>query len=97
MKKQQYIAAIACLVAGAIGFVSVYATDQVQKKRELAQVEQEKQLEEEEKIPVPTSNGDEGDDFKGRNSGKGRANGGRKDTGGRREAGDGTGATESSF
>lgn len=56
MKKQQYIAAIACLVAGAIGFVSVYATDQVQKKRELAQVEQEKQLEEEEKIPVPTSN-----------------------------------------
>ena len=27
MRKQQYIATVACLVAGVIGFVSVYATD----------------------------------------------------------------------
>lgn len=39
MKKQQYVAAVACLVAGAIGFVSVYATEKVQEKRELAQQE----------------------------------------------------------
>lgn len=39
MKKQQYVAAIACLVAGAIGFVSVYATEKVQEKRELAKQE----------------------------------------------------------
>lgn len=45
MKKQQYVAAVACLVAGAIGFVSVYATDQIQKKRELARQEQEIQQE----------------------------------------------------
>ena len=40
MKKQQYVAAVACLVAGAIGFVSVYATEKTQEKRELAQQEQ---------------------------------------------------------
>ena len=33
MKKQQYIAAVACLVAGAIGFASVYATEKNQEKR----------------------------------------------------------------
>lgn len=49
MKKQQYVAAIACLVAGAIGFVSVYATDQVQKKRELAKQQQEVQIEDSQK------------------------------------------------
>lgn len=43
MKKQQYVAAVACLVAGAIGFVSVYATEKVQEKRELAQQEQVEQ------------------------------------------------------
>ena len=46
MKKQQYVAAIACLVAGAIGFASVYATEKAQEKKELAQqerVEQESQ------------------------------------------------------
>ena len=47
MKKQQYVAAVACLVAGAIGFVSVYATDQFQKKRELARLEKELQEEQE--------------------------------------------------
>lgn len=39
MKKQQYVAAVACLVAGAIGFVSVYATEKTQEKRELARQE----------------------------------------------------------
>lgn len=39
MKKQQYVAAVACVVAGAIGFVSVYATEKVQEKRELARQE----------------------------------------------------------
>lgn len=39
MKKQQYVAAVACLVAGAIGFVSVYATEKAQEKRELARQE----------------------------------------------------------
>ena len=33
MKKQQYIAAVACLVAGAIGFASVYATEKNQEKQ----------------------------------------------------------------
>ncbi len=43
MKKQQYVAAVACLVAGAIGFVSVYATEKAQEKRELA-VQESQQL-----------------------------------------------------
>ena len=38
MKKQQYVAAVACLVAGAIGFASVYATEKGQeRKNEIAQ------------------------------------------------------------
>lgn len=38
MKKQQYVAAVACLVAGAIGFASVYATEKAQeRKSEIAQ------------------------------------------------------------
>lgn len=39
MKKQHYVAAVACLVAGAIGFASVYATEKAQEKKELAQNE----------------------------------------------------------
>lgn len=39
MRKQQYVAAIACLVAGAIGFASVYATEKAQEKKELARLE----------------------------------------------------------
>ncbi len=38
MKKQQYIAAVACLAAGAIGFAGVYATEKGQeRKHELMQ------------------------------------------------------------
>lgn len=37
MKKQQYIAAVACLVAGAIGFVSVYATEKGQERKQAEQ------------------------------------------------------------
>lgn len=48
MKKQQYVAAVACLVAGAIGFVSVYATEKTQEKRELAR--QESQMLESQKL-----------------------------------------------
>ncbi|MDD6482642.1 MAG: M23 family metallopeptidase [Lachnospiraceae bacterium] len=33
MKKQQYIAAVACLVAGAIGFAGVYATEKGQERK----------------------------------------------------------------
>ena len=32
MKKQQYVAAVACLAAGVIGFVSVYATEKAQEQ-----------------------------------------------------------------
>lgn len=42
--KRQYIAAVACLMAGAIGFVGVYSTERAQdkkKQQELAQAEQE--------------------------------------------------------
>ena len=34
MRKQQYIAAVACLVAGTIGFVSVYATEKGKERKE---------------------------------------------------------------
>ena len=37
MRKQQYIATVACLVAGGIGFVSVYATDKGKERREAEQ------------------------------------------------------------
>ena len=37
MKKQQYIAAVACLVAGAIGFASVYATEKGQERKDTRQ------------------------------------------------------------
>lgn len=42
--KRQYIAAVACLMAGAIGFVGVYSTERAQERQEqqdLARVEQE--------------------------------------------------------
>lgn len=51
MKKNQYIAAIACLVAGAIGFGSVFATEKAQERREAqeqAKLEQEQQQEKKE-------------------------------------------------
>ncbi len=34
MKKNQYIATVACLAAGVIGFASVYATEKAQERRE---------------------------------------------------------------
>lgn len=37
MRKQQYIAAVACLVAGTIGFVSVYATEKGKERKEQEQ------------------------------------------------------------
>lgn len=37
MRKQQYIATVACLVAGVIGFVSVYATDKGKERKEAEQ------------------------------------------------------------
>lgn len=42
MKKQQYIAAVACLAAGAIGFASVYATEKGQERKHAAQQETQK-------------------------------------------------------
>ena len=44
MRKQQYIAAVACLVAGTIGFVSVYATEKgKERKEQVQQIAQETQ------------------------------------------------------
>ena len=43
MKKQQYIAAVACLVAGAIGFASVYATEKGQERKHAAQQQETQQ------------------------------------------------------
>ena len=37
MRKKQYIMAVACLVAGTIGFVSVYATEKGKERKEQAQ------------------------------------------------------------
>lgn len=37
MRKQQYVAAVACLVAGVIGFVGVYATDKGRERKEAQQ------------------------------------------------------------
>jgi septal ring factor EnvC (AmiA/AmiB activator) len=37
MRKKQYIAAVACLVAGAIGFAGVYATEKGQERKNAAQ------------------------------------------------------------
>ncbi|MCH5333847.1 MAG: M23 family metallopeptidase [Agathobacter sp.] len=57
MKKQHYVAAIACLIAGAIGFVSVYATEKAQERKQLAQQEQE-QRQQETQVPEPSNNDD---------------------------------------
>lgn len=47
MRKRQYIAALACLVAGAIGFVGVYSTERAGEKRaQKERMAQEQQLEE---------------------------------------------------
>lgn len=47
MRKRQYIAALACLVAGAIGFVGVYSTERAgEKKAKNERMAQEQQIEE---------------------------------------------------
>lgn len=60
MKKQHYVAAIACLVAGAIGFVSVYATEKAQEKKQLAQQQEQRQQQQQQEIlePGPSNNDD---------------------------------------
>lgn len=57
MKKNQYIAAVACLVAGVIGFASVYATEKAQERREDAErlAQQEQQVETEEQAEEASS------------------------------------------
>lgn len=50
MRKQQYIATVACLVAGVIGFVSVYATDKGKERRE---AEQEIAAQTQQEAPAP--------------------------------------------
>lgn len=53
MRKRQYIAAIACLVAGAIGFVGVYSTEKAEERRDKQQqMAQEAQQEETEKSEI---------------------------------------------
>ena len=43
--KKQYIAAVACLMAGAIGFIGVYANNLGQQKKQVAQeVEQQEEI-----------------------------------------------------
>ena len=48
MRKQQYVAAVACLVAGLIGFVGVYATDKGRERKEA----KEQAVEETQKAPA---------------------------------------------
>ena len=48
MRKQQYVAAVACLVAGLIGFVGVYATDKGRERKEAM----EQAVEETQKAPA---------------------------------------------
>ena len=50
MRKQQYIASVACLVAGTIGFVSVYATEKGKERKE-----QEQQIVQETQQLTPAS------------------------------------------
>ncbi len=55
MRKNQYIAAVACLVAGVIGFGSVYATEKAQERRdakEQAKIEQMQIEQKEEKESI---------------------------------------------
>jgi len=67
MKKYPYIVAAACVVVGAIGFSSIYATDQSEKQKELAQnkklVEEHQSVKEDDYISnseIALNQGDEG-------------------------------------
>ena len=53
--KRQYIAAIACLMAGAIGFVGVYSTERAQDRKQRQQLAQEEQQRTEQKISEVSS------------------------------------------
>ena len=53
--KRQYIAAIACLMAGAIGFVGVYSTERAQDRKQRQQLAQEEQQKTEQKISEVSS------------------------------------------
>ena len=53
--KRQYIAAIACLMAGAIGFVGVYSTERAQDRKQKRQLAQEEQQRKEEQISAVSS------------------------------------------
>ena len=48
--KRQYIAAVACLMAGAIGFVGVYSTERAQDRKQRQQLAQEEQERTEQRI-----------------------------------------------
>ncbi len=53
--KRQYIAAVACLMAGAIGFVGVYSTERAQDRKQRQQLAQEEQQRTEQKISEVSS------------------------------------------
>ena len=53
--KRQYIAAVACLMAGAIGFVGVYSTERAQDRKQRQQLAQEEQQKTEQKISEVSS------------------------------------------
>ena len=53
--KRQYIAAIACLMAGAIGFVGVYSTERAQDRKQRQQLAQEEQQRTEQRISEVSS------------------------------------------
>ena len=53
--KRQYIAAVACLMAGAIGFVGVYSTERAQDRKQRQQLAQEEQQNTEQKISEVSS------------------------------------------
>lgn len=56
MKKQQYVAAVACLVAGAIGFASVYATEKAQERKNAAeQIAKEQSVESTEQLSAASN------------------------------------------
>ena len=53
--KRQYIAAVACLMAGAIGFVGVYSTERAQDRKQRQQLAQEEQQRTEQRISEVSS------------------------------------------
>ena len=53
--KRQYIAAVACLMAGAIGFVGVYSTERAQDRKQRQQLAQEAQQRTEQRISEVSS------------------------------------------